>query len=68
MAVKKQQQPPKEKEYYFLNFDYELYQKGTEKEFLETVRGNGECEDEIFYKIDPIYVEKIKVESKIVKA
>lgn len=63
----KQQQSPKEKMYYFFNEAMELFLEGTEKEFLEDVGINGNFPDTLFYKIDPIHVKKIKVESKIVE-
>lgn len=61
-------QAVKPKQYLFLDENKELYVEGTEKEFLEVVVGNGENPEDIYYKIDPIHVEKIRVESKIVKA
>ena len=57
-----------EKKYLFFDDEYLMYLEGTEKEFLEDVRSSGNPLTEVYYKIDPIHMEKIKAESKIVKA
>lgn len=66
MATKKPETKT-EKKYLFFDDEYLLYLEGTEKEFLEDVVRSGEYSGNIYYKIDPIHIEKIRVESKIVK-
>jgi hypothetical protein len=74
MAVNKKVTPkvvlksPVKPNYHFFDCDMNVILEGTEEEFLEDCRSNGDSSNETYYRLPVGLIEKIKVESKVVKA
>ena len=54
--------------YHFFDSAMNIILEGTEEEFLEDCRSNGDSLGETYYRIPTGLMEKIKLESKVVKA
>lgn len=60
--------PPVKPTYYFFDSEMNVILEGTEEEFLEDCRSNGDSLNSNYFRVSVELMEKIKVESKVVKA